>query len=93
MKLHVGQGLLVLEHAGVKHGSGPIGFLQGCPLGQRSHETRGDALPSQKEGGPRPKKKKKADREEKEVCGRRKEDVLERSKKKTKRVDMLDNVI
>lgn len=51
MKLHVGQGLLVLEHAGVKHSSGPVSFLQGCPLGQGSHDTGADALVSQKKGG------------------------------------------
>ncbi len=59
LKLHAGQGLLVLEHAGVKHGRGPVGLLQGCPLGQGSHDIRGDALPSQTEGGQWERKKKK----------------------------------
>lgn len=58
MKLHVGQGLLVLEHAGVKHGSGSVSFLQGCPLGQGSHDAGGDALPSQKKTVPEKKAQK-----------------------------------
>lgn len=87
LKLHVGQGLLVLEHAGVKHGSGPVSFLQGCPLGQGSHDAGGDALPSQKkgEGGISARGEKAQKWTEKEVCGGKREDVLDRSKKKTKK--------
>lgn len=65
MKLHVGQGLLVLEHAGVKHGSGSVSFLQGCPLGQGSHDAGGDALPSQKKGTSVPEKKAQKQKENK----------------------------
>lgn len=65
MKLHVGQGLLVLEHAGVKHGSGPVSFLQGCPLGQGSHDAGGDALPSQKKRMSVPEKKHRSKKENK----------------------------
>lgn len=62
---------MVLEHAGVKHGRGPVGLVQGRPLGQRSHDTRGDALPGQTEGG-------RGEKKEREVRGK------ERGKKKTK---------
>jgi len=63
---------LVLEHAGVKHGRGPVGLLQGCPLGHGSHDTRGDTLPSQTEGG-RPVNKNRDRKREREGCAWKRE--------------------
>lgn len=74
---------MVLEHAGVKHGRGPIGLLQGCPLGQGGHDTGGDALPSQRE-----KENKKGEKKKKKKTDKRKrkrEDVLEKKKGKKNR--------
>lgn len=96
MKLHVGQGLLVLEHAGVKHGSGPVSFLQGCPLGQGSHDAGGDALPSQKKGGGGasvPGKKKHKSGQKKRCVEERERMCWTEAKRKQKRVNSLENIV
>lgn len=96
MKLHVGQGLLVLEHAGVKHGSGPVSFLQGCPLGQGSHDAGGDALPSQKkrEGGISARGKKSTEVDRKRGVWRKKRGCVgQKQKENKKRVNSLENIV
>lgn len=95
LKLHVGQGLLVLKHAGVKHGSGPVSFLQGCPLGQGSHDAGGEALPSQKkgEGGISARKKKHKSGQKKRCVEERERMCWTEAKRKQKRVHSLENIV
>lgn len=50
LKLHVGQRLLVLQHAGIEHGGGTVGFLKGWSLWQWRNYAMRKALLGIREG-------------------------------------------